>query len=43
MEEYAQVPASSFCLRVGPKIDVVYGVGSIVTGESGTGVQGDVL
>jgi protease-4 len=43
MEDYAQVPASSLGLDVGSKIGVVYGVGSIVTGESGTGVQGEVM
>jgi protease-4 len=43
MKDYAQVKAKSLGLGVGPKIGVVYGVGPIVLGESGTGVQGQML
>jgi len=43
LDEYEHVAATSLGLDVGPKIGVVYGVGAIITGESGTGVNGDVL
>ncbi len=43
MKDYAQVSAKSLGLGVGPKIGVVFGVGAIVLGESGTGVQGQML
>jgi protease-4 len=43
VEEYGAVPASSLGLGVGPKIGMVYGVGAIVTGEGGTGVQGESM
>lgn len=43
MKDYEQVDASSLGLGVGPKIGVVYGVGTIITGESGTGVQGQMV
>jgi protease IV len=43
MDEYAHVSASSLGMDVGPKIGVVYAVGAITSGESGTGVEGDVL
>lgn len=42
-KDYAQVSASSLGLDVGPKIGVVYAVGMIVTGEGGSGVQGQAL
>lgn len=43
MKDYAQVSASSLGLGVGPKIGVVFAVGTIVTGESGSGVEGQRL
>src|SRR5204863_4424335 len=43
MKDYAQVSASSLGLDVGPKIGVVYGVGMIVTGEGGSGIEGQTL
>ncbi len=43
MKDYEQVDAESLGLWVGPKIGVVYAVGGIVTGESGTGIQGDMM
>ncbi len=43
MNDYAQVPAASLKLGVGPKVAVVYGAGLIATGESGTSVQGQML
>src|SRR5262249_40520827 len=43
MKDYEQVTATSVGLDVGPEIGVVYGVGVIVTGESGTGMQGQSL
>ena len=43
MADYAQISAKSLGLGVGPKVGVVYGVGTVMTGESGTGVQGEVL
>ncbi len=43
MADYAEVSAKSLGLGVGPKVAVVYGVGTVMTGESGTGVQGEVL
>ncbi|MFI5366122.1 MAG: signal peptide peptidase SppA [Candidatus Binatia bacterium] len=43
MKDYAQVSASSLGLGAGPKIGVVYAVGTIVTGESGSGVEGQTL
>jgi len=42
-KDYAQVRASALGLGAGPKIAVVYGVGAIVTGESGSSVQGQML
>jgi protease-4 len=43
MTDYAQVSPASLGLGTGPKIAVVYAVGTIVTGESGTGVEGQML
>jgi protease-4 len=43
MKDYAQVDAESLGLDVGPKIAVVYGVGGIVMGDSGTSVQGEMM
>lgn len=43
MKDYEQVDAESLGLGVGPKIGVVYAVGGIVTGESGTGIQGEMM
>ncbi len=43
MDDYAKVDAASLGLGVGPKIGVVYGVGAIVTGEGGTGIQGETM
>jgi protease-4 len=43
MKDYEQVDLDALGLEVGPKLGVVYGVGAIVTGESGTGLQGDVM
>jgi len=43
MEDYAQVRPASLGLGVGPKVGVIFGVGGITTGESGTGVRGDTL
>ena len=43
MKDYEQVDAESLGLGIGPKIGVVYAVGGIVTGESGTGIQGEMM
>ncbi len=43
MKDYAQVSASSVGLDVGPKVGVVYAVGTIVTGEGGSGIEGETL
>ncbi|HVO26785.1 MAG TPA: signal peptide peptidase SppA [Candidatus Margulisiibacteriota bacterium] len=43
MKDYEQVDAASLGLGVGPKIGVVYAVGGIMTGESGTGIQGEMM
>jgi protease-4 len=43
MKDYAPVSASSLGLGVGPKIGVVYAVGTIVTGEGGSGIEGQTL
>jgi protease-4 len=43
MKDYQQVSAKSLGLGMGPRIGVVYGVGPITTGESGTGIQGQML
>jgi protease-4 len=43
MKDYAQVSGSSLGLGVGPKIGVVYAVGMIVTGEGGSGIEGQTL
>lgn len=43
MKDYVQVDETSLGLGVGPKIAVVYGVGDITSGESGSTLQGDVL
>ncbi len=43
MKDYAQVNPKTLGLGVGPKIAVVYGVGAIILGEGGTGVQGQML
>ena len=43
MKDYEQVAAESLGLGIGPKIGVVYGVGGIVSGESGTGLQGETM
>jgi len=42
-KEYEQVDPASLGLGVGPKIGVVYAVGGIMTGESGTGIQGEMM
>jgi len=42
-KDYAQVSASSLGLDVGPKVGVVYAVGMIVTGEGGSGIEGQAL
>jgi protease-4 len=42
MKDYEQVDPGSLGLGSGPKIGVVYAVGGIVTGESGTGIQGEM-
>jgi protease-4 len=42
-KDYEQVDAKSLGLGVGPKIGVVYAVGGIMTGESGTGIQGEMM
>jgi protease-4 len=43
MKDYEQVDAGSLGLGIGPKVGVVYAVGGIVTGESGTGIQGEMM
>ncbi|MCK6553121.1 signal peptide peptidase SppA [Candidatus Binatia bacterium] len=43
MEDYARVPATALGLGKGPQIGVVFGVGMVAMGESGTGVNGQVL
>ena len=43
MKDYAQVSAKSLGLGVGPEIAVIYGVGTIMTGESGSSVQGEMM
>jgi protease-4 len=43
MKDYEQVDAQSLGLGIGPKIGVVYAVGGIVTGDSGTSIQGDMM
>lgn len=43
MKDYAEVDAQSLGLDVGPKIGVVYAVGGIVTGDSGTSIQGEMM
>jgi protease-4 len=43
MEDYTQVSPETVGLDRGPKVGVVYAVGSITTGESRTGFDGDVL
>jgi len=40
MEDYAAVDVTEFGLNTGAKIGVLYATGSIVSGESGTGVSG---
>lgn len=42
-KDYAQVDPQSLGLNTGPKLAVVYGVGAITAGESGTSVQGQML
>jgi len=43
MKDYAQVTARSQGLDVGPQIAVVYAVGTIITGEGGSSVEGDMM
>ena len=43
MKDYEQVDEESLGLGIGPKIGVVYAVGGIVTGESGTSIQGEMM
>ena len=43
MKDYEQVDAESLGLGIGPKIGVVYAVGGIVTGDSGTSIQGEMM
>jgi protease IV len=43
MKDYAQVNPNSLGLDVGPKIGIVYAVGMIVTGEGGSGIEGQAL
>jgi len=43
MNDYMQVRAKPLGLNVGPQIAVVYGVGAIVPGESGSSLQGELL
>lgn len=42
-KDYAQVDPRSVGLDTGPKVAVVYAVGAITPGESGTSVQGQIL
>lgn len=42
-KDYAQVSARSLGLDVGPKIGVVFAVGTIMTGESGSSLAGQTL
>ena len=42
-EDYQQVDPATFGLGKGPRIAVIYAVGAIQTGESGTSVQGRMM
>jgi protease-4 len=43
MEDYGRVDGTTLGLNVGPKVAVVYAVGSVVLGKGGRGVQGEML